>query len=162
MAARSIERARRDGIPLARAEAEEFGADQGRIGAYVLSLWGLPRNIVEAVAFHAWPSDSGDAVNLPLALVHAACALARDPAVKTWICPTCAAARSKNVSPPGGASPNRPRRGRVESRKLLFVDDARGSTSSCDEPSNVKAKDVVDSPHSHAQCIAPAALVAGR
>lgn len=43
-----------------RIEAETLGATHGRIGAYLLGLWGLPDPIVEAVAFHSWPSDAAE------------------------------------------------------------------------------------------------------
>ncbi len=37
---------------LAECEREILGADHAQVGAYLLGLWGLPRPIVEAVAFH--------------------------------------------------------------------------------------------------------------
>jgi HD-like signal output (HDOD) protein len=76
----ALDRARREGVPLEQTEREEFGVEHGQIGAYVISLWGLPRSIVDVVAHHAKPSQSNQAdVNLALAAVHAACALAHDP-----------------------------------------------------------------------------------
>ena len=42
------------------------------LGAYLLSLWGLPRPIVEAVAFHAAPAEAPEPQNRLLAVIHAA------------------------------------------------------------------------------------------
>ncbi len=44
-------------ITALEAEKEIFGATHAEIGAYLLSLWGIPWNVVEAVAFHHNPSD---------------------------------------------------------------------------------------------------------
>jgi HD-like signal output (HDOD) protein/ActR/RegA family two-component response regulator len=46
------ETAAREGQPLHVAERAVLGADHAEVGAYVLGLWGLPRPVVEAVAFH--------------------------------------------------------------------------------------------------------------
>ncbi|GIX22701.1 MAG: two-component system response regulator [Gammaproteobacteria bacterium] len=50
-----------------RAEREVFGVDSGRVGAYLLGLWGLPYPVVEAVAnqYAPWdvPHDSFQAVD---------------------------------------------------------------------------------------------------
>jgi HD-like signal output (HDOD) protein len=40
------------GLPLAEAEREFVGVDHGTAGAYLLGLWGLPFEVVEAVAQH--------------------------------------------------------------------------------------------------------------
>jgi len=57
-------------------EAELLGVTHAEVGAYLLSLWGLPHSIVEAVAFHHNPSaalentfDLPTAVSLANALV---------------------------------------------------------------------------------------------
>ncbi len=42
----------RTGQPDHLAEREVLGADHSEVGAYILGLWGLPHDIVEAVAFH--------------------------------------------------------------------------------------------------------------
>lgn len=42
-------------IPLIQAERVVFEADHAAIGAFVLSLWGLPDSMVEAVAYHHAP-----------------------------------------------------------------------------------------------------------
>lgn len=46
-----------DAIATEAAEREIFGATSAQVGAYLLSLWGLPPSIVEAVAFHTDPSQ---------------------------------------------------------------------------------------------------------
>lgn len=85
---RTVKRSIVEGVPLERAEQDEFGFPHGRIGAFVLSLWGLPQHIVETVAHHQAPSKAAvepqDAI--ALAVVHAAAALAdgaADPALDT-------------------------------------------------------------------------------
>jgi putative nucleotidyltransferase with HDIG domain len=40
---------------LVDAEREVFGASHAELGAYILALWGLPDEVVEAVAFHHSP-----------------------------------------------------------------------------------------------------------
>jgi HD-like signal output (HDOD) protein/CheY-like chemotaxis protein len=50
--ARAVAWAAREGAPLVEAERHVVGADHAQIGAYLLSLWGLPRDIVDAVARH--------------------------------------------------------------------------------------------------------------
>jgi HD-like signal output (HDOD) protein len=43
------------GMPLEDAERKFVGVDHGTAGAYLLGLWGLPYDIVEAVANHSVP-----------------------------------------------------------------------------------------------------------
>lgn len=43
--------------PLVEAEIKEFGCHHGEVGAYLLSLWGLPDKIVEAVLWHHGPIE---------------------------------------------------------------------------------------------------------
>ncbi len=69
--------AARRGVPLHRVEHERAGVSHAEVGAYLLSLWGLPRSITEAVAYHHTPSaaEPGDqrvllAVHLADALTH--------------------------------------------------------------------------------------------
>ena len=45
----------KDDIPVHILEREVFGIDHARLGAHVLNLWGLPDDIVEAVALHHAP-----------------------------------------------------------------------------------------------------------
>ena len=42
-------------IPLYQAETELLGLSHAEIGSYLLGIWGLPHNIVEAVANHHLP-----------------------------------------------------------------------------------------------------------
>jgi HD-like signal output (HDOD) protein len=43
-------------MPLADAERKFTGIDHGTAGAYLLGLWGLPFEVVEAIAHHAEPA----------------------------------------------------------------------------------------------------------
>lgn len=54
------------------AEREAFGFDHAEVGGYLLGLWGLPSPIVEAVAFHHFPSRGDQSRFTPLTAVHAA------------------------------------------------------------------------------------------
>jgi HD-like signal output (HDOD) protein/ActR/RegA family two-component response regulator len=60
------------GLPSEQAELEVFGAHHGGVAAYLLSLWGLPVTMVEAVAFHHNPSNSDHLAFGPLTAVHVA------------------------------------------------------------------------------------------
>jgi len=60
-------------------ETEQLGASHAAVGGYLLGLWGLPQEIIEAVAFHHDPSSSADEVFTPLAAVHVANVLSADP-----------------------------------------------------------------------------------
>lgn len=53
--ARAIAGAREDGRPLFAVEEELIGVSHAEVGAYLLSLWGLPYPVVEAVAHHHHP-----------------------------------------------------------------------------------------------------------
>ncbi|MBA2482611.1 MAG: HDOD domain-containing protein [Planctomycetes bacterium] len=61
---------------LTNTERTRFGAAHPEIGAYLLGLWGLPFQIVEAVAHHHAPEAFPGTGFTPLAAVHAAEALA--------------------------------------------------------------------------------------
>lgn len=56
-------------------ERSTFGADHAIVGAYLLSMWGLPDEVVEAVAYHHSPSGAPAAPAPVLSAVHAAHAL---------------------------------------------------------------------------------------
>lgn len=43
-------------IPVCCAEQEVLGTDHAVVGSYLLSLWGLPQALVEAIAFHHRPN----------------------------------------------------------------------------------------------------------
>lgn len=74
--ARVIELARAQSLPLGRFEQEVYGATHGQVGGYLLGLWGLPHPIVEAVALHTAGPPWSNPEPGPLAVVHAAHALA--------------------------------------------------------------------------------------
>jgi HD-like signal output (HDOD) protein len=63
------------GVPLHVVEREQRGAAHPEIGAYLLGLWGLPVDIVTAVAHHHRPSAAGGAYARLVAEVHIADAL---------------------------------------------------------------------------------------
>jgi HD-like signal output (HDOD) protein len=48
------------GVPVYVAEQATFGATHAELGAYLLGLWGLPFQIVTAVANHHAPERSAD------------------------------------------------------------------------------------------------------
>jgi len=58
-----------------------LGCTHAEIGAYSMSIWGLPLPLVQAVAFHHWPSHAGETHFSSLTAVHAANAIvsASDP-----------------------------------------------------------------------------------
>jgi putative nucleotidyltransferase with HDIG domain len=53
-------------------EREIFSATHAEVGAYLLSLWGLPNTIVDATAFHHNPAATNEARFSTLTAVHAA------------------------------------------------------------------------------------------
>jgi HD-like signal output (HDOD) protein len=59
-------------LPLHLAEQALTGVDHSRMGAHLLALWGLPFPLVEAVAFHHDPLQSGEARLGVLTAVHLA------------------------------------------------------------------------------------------
>lgn len=63
---------------------KEFGATSSKVGARLLELWGLPRSIVETVAFHREPSglDSPNPV-IEMSAAHIATALVEAEASET-------------------------------------------------------------------------------
>lgn len=73
---RIIAVARRERLPLHVVERREHGVTHSELGAYLLSLWGLPLPVVEAVAYHEEPGrvpksslDAAGAVHIANALV---------------------------------------------------------------------------------------------
>jgi putative nucleotidyltransferase with HDIG domain len=62
-------------MPLRIAEVDRYGATHASVGGYLLSLWGLPHDIMEAVTYHHDPSASSCKSLAPLVLIHAANAL---------------------------------------------------------------------------------------
>jgi putative nucleotidyltransferase with HDIG domain len=61
-----------EGCRWSEAEERVFGATHGQIGAYLLGIWGLPTEVVEAVAYHHSPSASDNMRFGPLAATHVA------------------------------------------------------------------------------------------
>jgi HD-like signal output (HDOD) protein/ActR/RegA family two-component response regulator len=48
----NVETATRDRVPVHLVEREKFGVTHAEVGAYLLGLWGLPHDVIEAVAAH--------------------------------------------------------------------------------------------------------------
>jgi HD-like signal output (HDOD) protein/ActR/RegA family two-component response regulator len=68
----TVLKATTDHIPLWQAECESFSTTHAEVGGYLLSVWGLPKPIVEAAAFHHNPAVTSAQSFTPLAAVHAA------------------------------------------------------------------------------------------
>jgi putative nucleotidyltransferase with HDIG domain len=64
------EAARRRSLPLHQIEQEQDGVTHAATGAYLLSLWGLPDGVVEAVAHHHDPGSFPGLALHPVAAVH--------------------------------------------------------------------------------------------
>lgn len=56
----AYETAKREHIPLEKAEARILGVTHAQAGGFLLEVWGLPDPIVEAVTYHLYPSASPD------------------------------------------------------------------------------------------------------
>jgi HD-like signal output (HDOD) protein/ActR/RegA family two-component response regulator len=69
-----------------QAEVEVFGASHAGVAAYLLSLWGLPVSMVEAVAFHHTPSSSELIAFGPLTAVHVADVLEHEISADELLC----------------------------------------------------------------------------
>jgi HD-like signal output (HDOD) protein len=69
---------RQKGLTSSQAELEVFHATHAEVGAYLLGLWGLPTPVVEAVAWHHRPSESGLTGETPLMAVHVGNAFAHE------------------------------------------------------------------------------------
>jgi HD-like signal output (HDOD) protein len=63
-----------DGSPQSFHEMEmkHLGCTHGQVGAYLMSVWGLPSTVVRAVEFHDRPSEFGGQNFTPLTAVHCA------------------------------------------------------------------------------------------
>jgi HD-like signal output (HDOD) protein len=59
-------------------ELEAFQCDHGPMGAYLMGLWGFSDRIVEAIAYHARPSECSYQRFSALSAVHVACALLQE------------------------------------------------------------------------------------
>lgn len=51
-----VAQAHEQAIPLHEAEYAQLGVTHAEVGAYLLGLWGLPQDVLEAVAFHHTPA----------------------------------------------------------------------------------------------------------
>lgn len=65
-------------IPMIDAETQVFGATHAEVGAYLLGLWGLPAEVVRAVAFHHYPNAMPGEKFTALTAVHAANGILRN------------------------------------------------------------------------------------
>jgi putative nucleotidyltransferase with HDIG domain len=57
-------------------ELQRLGCTHAEVGAYLMSIWGLPLSLVHAVAFHHRPCETAETHFSPLTAVHAADAIA--------------------------------------------------------------------------------------
>ncbi|HEY1713327.1 MAG TPA: response regulator [Solirubrobacteraceae bacterium] len=76
--AQLTDRARERRVPVHVVEAEADGVTHAHVGAHLLSLWGLPDGIVEAVAHHHDPSEVDGLAFDGIAAVHIANGLANE------------------------------------------------------------------------------------
>ena len=67
-----LELVKQESTPLVVAEREAFGCTHADLGAYLMSIWGLPHPLIQAVAYHDRPSDSAEKRLSSLTAVHAA------------------------------------------------------------------------------------------
>jgi len=73
---KEYERIFETGVPAGREQEQRLlGCTHAEIGAYLMSIWGIPLSLVQAVAFHHHPSDAGDTQFSSLTAVHAAGAI---------------------------------------------------------------------------------------
>jgi putative nucleotidyltransferase with HDIG domain len=77
----ALARMRSERIPSWQSEYEVFGNHHAEVGACLLNLWGLPKSVVSAVAFHHTPHRIDDTVPGPATLIHVADLLAHQGAV---------------------------------------------------------------------------------
>ena len=70
-----VAHARMNSLTYAHAERHLLGTSHAELGACVLGTWGLPADILEAVAFHHLPTQQGGDAFSPLTAVHVANAL---------------------------------------------------------------------------------------
>ncbi len=69
---------KQSGKTLIEAETEQFGTNHDAVAAYILGLWGLPSDLIGALAFHNHPSEYPCEALTPLVIVHAADALLQE------------------------------------------------------------------------------------
>jgi HD-like signal output (HDOD) protein len=66
-----------DGGRIETREIEALGYSHAQLGGYLMSVWGLPTSLVQAVAFHHRPSEAIDIQFSPLTAVHCADAISK-------------------------------------------------------------------------------------
>ena len=71
----AVKRAQQEDIPVREAEREVFGLGHAEVGAYLMSLWGLPQGIIEGVALHHRPDLTAGKL-IPATIVYLANSLA--------------------------------------------------------------------------------------
>ena len=59
-------------------ERERIGCTHAEVGAYLMSIWGLPFPLVHAVAYHHHPAEAAETKSSTLTAVHAADAIASE------------------------------------------------------------------------------------
>lgn len=64
--------ARQQGVSLRQAERQAFNADHADLGGYLMSLWGLPGSVVEAITFHHRLAEYPEPSFSPAVAVHVA------------------------------------------------------------------------------------------
>jgi HD-like signal output (HDOD) protein/CheY-like chemotaxis protein len=64
-----------DPATLVAAERGRFGCTHGDLGAYLISIWGLPHSLIHAVAYHDRPAESIEQSFSSLTAVHGADAI---------------------------------------------------------------------------------------
>lgn len=69
-------RADQAGLPLWQMETAEFGGNHAQLGAYLATLWGLPRGVCGAILSHHNPAEAGSSDLTLAGVVHVADALA--------------------------------------------------------------------------------------
>lgn len=75
--------ARKQKVPLSAVEREIFGASHGEVGAYLLGLWGMPLDLLEAAALHDHPGNHIRKEFTPLTAVHIANVLEQEASSDT-------------------------------------------------------------------------------
>lgn len=75
---KSIKLSTEESIPLFEAEKQILGVSDAEIGAHLLSLWGLPNSILEAIAHRYTPAKAPSPITNVLTAVHLGYALNHD------------------------------------------------------------------------------------
>jgi HD-like signal output (HDOD) protein len=73
-----LQQAARQSIPLQQLEGQTFGVHHADLGALLLSSWGLPQPLVDAVGWHHEPASSPDTGFSLLTAVHVANGIHRE------------------------------------------------------------------------------------